>query len=488
MSKKKFVQQTFENIDIVDISSEGLGVTKINEWVVFVEGAVPGDVCNINVYKKKRKFGFAKITDLVKPSEHRVKPECQHFGTCGGCKWQNFAYSAQLQYKQNQVVNAFKRLAKVEVGHTFDILGCEEIYYYRNKLDFGFSNKKWLTAEELKLVNESISQLDNDAANQQIDISSNRQINNGCGFHVSGAFDKVLDIQHCHLQEDPSNQIRNEVRRFALEKGYDFFNIRDKAGLMRTMIIRTSTTGEVMCVFSFYDNDTEKINTLLGHVKQSFPQITALLYVINQKGNDTIYDLPVQCFHGNDFIYEEMEGLKFKIGPKSFYQTNSKQAYQLYKITRNFAGLKGNEIVYDLYTGTGTIALFVSKNAKHVVGVESVPEAIEDAKENAKLNEISNTSFYAGDMKDVLNDEFITANGKPDVIITDPPRVGMHPSVVAKMLEIAAPKIVYVSCNPASQARDVALLAEKYIVTKVQAVDMFPQTLHVESVALLELK
>ncbi len=465
---KKFTQQLFENIEIVDISSEGLGVAKINDWVVFVEGAVPGDYCNFTVYKKKKSFGFAKITHLITPSVHRVSAPCRHFGTCGGCKWQNFNYAAQLQYKQNQVLNAFKRLAKVEVALTFDIVGCEDIYYYRNKLDFGFSNKKWLTAEEVK---------------SQDTITNN----NGCGFHVSGAFEKVLDVEHCHLQPTPSNEIRNEVKQFALDKGYDFFNIRDKAGLMRTLIIRTSTTGEVMCVFSFYDNDTEKIHTLLSHVKDSFPQITALLYVINQKGNDTIYDLPVTIFSGNDFIYEEMEGLKFKIGPKSFYQTNSKQAYQLYLITRNFAGLQGHEIVYDLYTGTGTIALFVSKHAKHVVGVESVPEAIEDAMENARFNKVGNTSFYAGDMKDVLNDEFISANGKPDVIITDPPRVGMHPDVVAKILEIAPSKIVYVSCNPASQARDVALLAVKYKVSKVQAVDMFPQTLHVESVALLEL-
>ena len=469
MSKKKFTPQTFENIEIIDISSEGLGVAKINEWVVFVEKAVPGDICNFTVYKKKKSFGFAKITQLVTPSPHRVEAPCQHFGTCGGCKWQNFNYTAQLQFKQNQVINAFQRLAKVAVEQTFDIVGCKETYYYRNKLDFGFSNKKWLTAEEIK--NE--------------DTIGDR---NGCGFHVSGAFDKVLDVEHCHLQASPSNEIRNEVKRFALEQGYNFFNIRDKAGLMRTLIIRTSSTGEVMCVFSFYDNDPEKINTLLSHVKQNFPQITALLYVINQKGNDTIYDLPVHCFRGNDFIYEEMEGLKFKIGPKSFYQTNSAQAYQLYKITRDFANLQGNEVVYDLYTGTGTIALFIAKNAKQVIGVESVPEAIEDAKENARVNHLGNTSFYAGDMKDVLNDDFIVANGRPNVIITDPPRVGMHPAVVAKILELAPPKIVYVSCNPASQARDIALLAEKYKVSKVQAVDMFPQTLHVESVALLELK
>lgn len=466
---KKFEHQLHENIEIIDISSEGAGVAKINNWVVFVEGAVPGDVCNISIYKKKKSFGFAKIKELVKPSSHRVEAPCHHFGTCGGCKWQNFNYTAQLEYKQNQVVNAFQRLAKVEVAQTFDILGCKEIYYYRNKLDFGFSDKKWLTAEEVK---------------NKEDINNH----NGCGFHVSGAFDKVLDITHCHLQASPSNEIRNEVKRFALANNYTFFNIREKAGLLRTMMIRASTTGEVMCVFSFFDNDEEKINTLLSHVKESFPQITALLYVINQKGNDTIYDLPVQCFSGNTFIYEEMEGLKFKIGAKSFYQTNSKQAYELYKITRDFANLKGNELVYDLYTGTGTIALFVAKHAKQVIGIESVPEAIEDAKENARINSATNTAFYAGDMKDVLNDDFIAANGKPDVIITDPPRVGMHPSVVAKLLELAAPKIVYVSCNPASQARDIALLSEKYKVSKVQAVDMFPQTLHVENVALLELK
>ena len=468
-SKKKFTQQLFENIEIVDISSEGAGVAKINNWVVFVEGAVPGDIYDITVYKKKKSFGFAKIRKLIKSSPHRVDAPCQHFGTCGGCKWQNFNYTAQLEYKQNQVVNAFQRLAKVQVAETFDILGCKETYYYRNKLDFGFSNKKWLTSEEIK-NKETIEN------------------HNGCGFHVSGAFDKVLDIAHCHLQADPSNQIRNEVKSFAIKNGYTFFNIRDKAGLLRTMMIRTSSTGEVMCVFSFYDNDEEKISTLLSHIKETFPQITSLLYVINQKGNDTIYDLPVTTFSGNNFIFEEMDGLKFKIGAKSFYQTNSAQAYQLYKITRNFANLTGNELVYDLYTGTGTIALFVAKNAKKVIGIESVPEAIEDAKENSRINNIHNASFYAGDMKDVLNDDFIAANGKPDVIITDPPRVGMHPAVVAKIVELAPPSIVYVSCNPASQARDIALLAEKYKVMKVQAVDMFPQTLHVESVALLELK
>ncbi|MHB8259497.1 MAG: 23S rRNA (uracil(1939)-C(5))-methyltransferase RlmD [Bacteroidia bacterium] len=480
---KKFTEQSFENIEIIDISSEGLGVAKIDNWVVFVEGAVPGDICNITIYRKKKSFGFARITHLIKHSPHRVEAPCTHFGTCGGCKWQNFSYAAQLEYKQNQVVNAFQRIAKVEVAQTFDILGCKETYYYRNKLDFGFSDKKWLTAEEIKNTHLPSSQ--GEETPFPLERDGDRS---GCGFHISGAFDKVLDITHCHLQASPSNEIRNEVKRFALANNYTFFNIREKAGLLRTMMIRTSSTGEVMCVISFFDNDEEKINALLSHVKESFPQITSLLYVINQKGNDTIYDLPVHCFSGNTFIYEEMEGLKFKIGAKSFYQTNSAQAYQLYKITRDFANLQGNELVYDLYTGTGTIALFVAKTAKQVVGIESVPEAIEDAKENARINNATNTAFYAGDMKDVLNDDFIAFNGKPDVIITDPPRMGMHPAVVAKLLELAAPKIVYVSCNPASQARDIALLATQYKVSKVQAVDMFPQTLHVECVALLELR
>lgn len=465
----KFKPKQLEGVEIVDISSEGLGVAKVNDFVIFVEGAVPGDVCDINVYKKKRSFGFAKVTGLTKASEHRVKPPCRHFGYCGGCKWQHLDYKAQLYYKEKMVNDAFKRLAKVEVEETRSIQGCEEIYYYRNKLDFGFSDKKWLTPEQIR------SQ----------DTFENR---NGCGFHISGAFDKVLDIEHCWLQEDPSNAIRNEVKRFALERDYSFFDIRNKTGLLRTMIIRTSSTGEIMCIFSFFDDDREKINTLLDHVQKSFPQITSLLYVINQKGNDTIFDLPVHCFHGKEYMYEEMEGLEFKVGPKSFYQTNSKQAYHLYKITREFAGLTGSETVYDLYTGTGTIAQFVAKSAKKVIGVEFVPEAIEDAKINAGLNKIDNAAFFAGDMKDVLNNEFISTHGKPEVIITDPPRAGMHQDVVAKILEIAPQRIVYVSCNPASQARDVAILSEKYKVVKLQAVDMFPQTLHVESVALLELK
>lgn len=465
MGKNK--RYTVENAEIVDISSEGMGVAKVNDLVVFVEGAVPGDVCDFLVYKKKKSYAFAKLSELKKPSARRVTPPCQHFGVCGGCKWQNLDYASQLEFKQNQVVQAMKRLAKIEVGEMLPILGCNEQYFYRNKLDFAFSNKKWLTEEQIS----SHEKFDN---------------RNGLGFHIAGAFDKVLDIRKCHLQIDISNQIRNEVRRFALEKNYTFFDIKQQVGFLRSLIIRSSTTGELMVIFSFFENNKEQIDTLLNHVLKQFPQITSLVYVINPKGNDTIFDLDIHCFHGKPYMLEEMEGLKFKIGPKSFYQTNSRQAYELYKVARNFAGLTGNEVVYDLYTGTGTIAQFVSRQAKKVIGVEYVPEAIEDAKENAALNTISNCSFFAGDMKEVLNDEFISLHGKPDVVITDPPRVGMDEKVVRKLLEIEAPKIVYVSCNPSSQARDLAILAEKYKVVKMQAVDMFPQTLHIENVALLK--
>ncbi len=464
---KAIKRYTVENTEIIDISSEGMGVARVNDLVVFVEGAVPGDICDFLVYRKKKSYAFAKLTQLKKPSPRRVAPPCQHFGTCGGCKWQNLEYASQLEFKQNQVTQAMKRLAKVEVGEMLPILGCNEQYFYRNKLDFAFSNKKWLTTEQI----ESKEQFDN---------------RNGLGFHISGAFDKVLDVQKCHLQVDISNQIRNEVRRFALENNYAFFDIREQNGLLRSLIIRTSSTGELMTIFSFFENDEEKIKTLLTHVQKQFPQITSLVYVINPKGNDTIFDLPIQTFHGNPWIIEEMEGLKFKVGPKSFYQTNSKQAYELYKVTRDFAGLIGNEVVYDLYTGTGTIAQFVSKNAKKVIGVEYVPEAIEDAKANAQLNNITNCSFFAGDMKEILSHEFVNENGNPDLVITDPPRIGMDEKVVRKLLEIGPARIVYVSCNPSSQARDLAILSEKYRVVKMRAVDMFPQTLHIENVALLE--
>ncbi len=465
---KAIKRYTVEDAEIVDISSEGMGVAKVNDLVIFVEGAVPGDVCDFLVYRKKKSFAFAKLTQLKKPSSRRVQPICSYFGTCGGCKWQNLDYASQLEFKQNQVTQAMKRLAKVEVGEMQPILGCSEQYYYRNKLDFAFSNRRWLTVEQI----ESKEQFDN---------------RNGLGFHISGAFDKVLDIEKCHLQIDISNQIRNEVRRFALENNYSFFDIREQHGLLRSLIIRSSSTGDLMTTFSFFENDEEKIKNLLTHVQKTFPQITSLLYVINPKGNDTIFDLEVKTFSGKPHMIEEMEGLKFKVGAKSFYQTNSKQAYELYKVARDFAGLKGDEVVYDLYTGTGTIAQFISRQCKKVVGVEYVPEAIEDAKANAELNNITNCSFFAGDMKEVLCNDFIAANGTPDLIITDPPRIGMDEKVVRKILEIGPDKIVYVSCNPSSQARDLAILAEKYTVVKMRAVDMFPQTLHIENVALLQM-
>lgn len=465
---KKNKHYNIENVEIVDISSEGMGVAKVNDLVIFVEGAVPGDTCDILVTRKKKSYAFGKSTKLIKASDLRTKPTCDYFGTCGGCKWQNLNYSAQLEFKQNLVRQAIKRLGKVEIGEELPILGCTEQYYYRNKLDFAFSNKKWLTLAQIN----SDEKFDN---------------RNGLGFHIAGAFDKVLDIEKCHLQIDISNQIRNEARRFALANDLSFFDIRLQQGFLRSLIIRTSSTGEVMVTFSFFENDTDKINALLSHIHNAFPQITSLLYVHNPKGNDTIFDLPVTCFHGKPHMLEQMEGLKFKVGPKSFYQTNSAQAYELYKVTRDFAGLTGNEVVYDLYTGTGTIAQFISKNAKKVIGVEYVPEAINDAKENAALNNITNCSFFAGDMKEVLNDEFINTHGRPDLIITDPPRIGMDEKVVIKLLELAAPRIVYVSCNPSSQARDLALLSQKYRVVKMRAVDMFPQTVHIENVALLEL-
>lgn len=459
--------QIVENIAVIDASSDGQAVAKTEEYVMFIKGAVPGDVVDVQITRKKSKYREAKTIAIKQRSDKRVDEVCAHFGVCGGCKWQNMSYDWQLYYKQKQVSDALTRLAKIELPEIQKILPSEKTYHYRNKLEYTFSNKKWLTVEEIE-------------TNQTID---NR---NALGFHIPGLFDKVLDIDTCHLQEEPSNSIRLAVKEFALKNGLTFFDLREQIGLLRNIIIRSTSTGEWMVIISFYYDDKENIAALLEHLSAQFPQITSLQYVINSKKNDTIGDLDIKVYKGNDSIYENMEGLKFKIGPKSFYQTNSEQAYNLYKVTRDFAALTGNEIVYDLYTGTGTIANFVAHQAKKVVGVEYVPAAIEDAKINAQLNRIENTSFYAGDMKDVLNDAFVQANGKPDVIITDPPRAGMHDDVTKKILEIEPQKIVYVSCNPATQARDLQLLDQKYKVTKVQPVDMFPQTHHVENVVLLE--
>lgn len=465
-----------ENVSVTDASSDGQSIARTEEYVIFIKGAVPGDVVDLQITRKKSKYREANTIAVKSPSDKRVVPVCQHFGTCGGCKWQNMSYEWQLFYKQKQVTDALTRLAKIELPEIQKIFPSQKVYFYRNKLEYTFSNKKWLTTEQ---INDKYLTFSDEAGA----ISRN-----ALGFHIPGMFDKILDIDTCYLQEEPSNAIRNEIRAYAFENKLPFFDLREQVGLLRNIIIRSTSTGEWMLIVSFFYNDKENIKKLLDHVSEKFPQITSLQYVINSKKNDTISDLEIITYKGNDSIYENMEGLKFKIGPKSFYQTNSEQAYELYKITRDFAGIKNTDVVYDLYTGTGTIANFVAHQAKKVVGVEYIPAAIEDAKINSSINNITNTNFFAGDMKDVLNDSFIQQNGKPDVIITDPPRAGMHDDVTKKILEIAPQRIVYVSCNPATQARDLQLLDTKYKVTKVQPVDMFPQTHHVENVVLLELK
>ncbi|AXG72118.1 23S rRNA (uracil-C(5))-methyltransferase RlmCD [Kordia sp. SMS9] len=465
---RKNRKKVFENVTVVDTATKGKTVAKTEGGnVIFLPNAVPGDVVDIQTYKKRKAYYEGKAVKFHSLSEKRTEPVCEHFGTCGGCKWQHMAYEHQLFYKQKEVLNNLTRIGKVELPELTPILGSAEQYFYRNKMEFSFSDSRWLTQEEV---------------DSQEDLGDR----NALGFHIPGMWDKILDVKKCHLQADPSNAIRNAIKQFATENDLPFFNTRHQTGLLRTLMIRTSSIGEVMVLVQFYKEDKEKRELLLKYVQETFPEITSLLYVINGKGNDTIYDQEVICYHGRDHIFEEMEGLKFKINAKSFYQTNSDQAYELYKITRDFAGLAGDELVYDLYTGTGTIAQFVSKKAKKVIGVESVPEAIAAAKENAAFNNISNTEFFVGDMKKVFNAEFINAHGIPDVIITDPPRDGMHSDVVQQILNIAPKKVVYVSCNSATQARDLALMDATYKVTKVQAVDMFPQTHHIENVVLLE--
>lgn len=465
-----------ENIDVIDASSDGQAVGRVDDFVVFIKGAVPGDIVDVQVTRKKNKFREGKTIAIHQYSDKRTDPVCSHFGVCGGCKWQNMSYDWQLFYKQKQVSDALTRLIKIELPEIQKIIPSKKIYHYRNKLEFTFSNKKWLTEEQIQdktlAFGEGMGEISR----------------NALGFHIPGSFDKILDIDTCYLQDEPSNAIRNEIKKYALENKLTFFDLREQIGLLRNIIIRSTSTGEWMLIVCFHYDDKAEIEKLLNHISDLFPQITSLQYVINSKRNDTISDLEIKVFKGNDSIFENMEGLKFKIGPKSFYQTNSGQAYELYKVTRDFASIKNSDIVYDLYTGTGTIANFVAHLAKKVVGVEYVPDAIEDAKINSQINGINNTVFFAGDMKDVLNDAFIKENGKPDVIITDPPRAGMHDDVTKKILEIAPQRIVYVSCNPATQARDLQLLDEKYKVKKVQPVDMFPQTHHVENVILLEKK
>ncbi len=459
----------YENIEITAAAAEGKSLARIDNMVVFIANAVPGDVADIKIVKKHRRFLEGTAVKFHSYSSQRTTPVCVHFGTCGGCKWQFLDYKWQLTYKQQQVVDALVRIGKLEIPEVSQILGSKEVYNYRNRLDFGFSDKKWLTVEEIE-------------SGIQIEDRS------GLGFHIAGAFDKVLDLQECHLQGGLSESVRKFVRAYTYEKGYPYFNIRDQHGLMRSLIIRTATTGESMVLLQFFKNDKAAINDVMSAIQQKFPEITSLLYVINPKGNDTIFDLDIKTFAGRDHIFEAMENLKFRIGPKSFYQTNSTQAYELYKVTRDYAGLTGDEIVYDLYTGTGTIAQFVSAKAKKVIGIELVPMAIEDAKRNAEMNSISNCEFFASDMKDIFKPEFIAQHGQPDVIITDPPRAGMHEDVSICMRDSGAKRIVYVSCNPASQARDLTIICEKYRIVNVQPVDMFPQTHHVENVVLLELK
>ncbi|PTB97887.1 23S rRNA (uracil(1939)-C(5))-methyltransferase RlmD [Marivirga lumbricoides] len=466
MARKK--HPVIEKLLIEKIAAEGKALGYFDEKVVFVQGTAPGDVVDVRVHKKKKSFLEGSAIRFHEKSKLRVEPFCSHYGTCGGCKWQHLSYSDQLNFKAQQVTDALQRIAKVPLPEIQPILPSSHTTYYRNKLEFTFSNSRWLTPEEI-------------ATDQSFSSSA-------LGFHVPKRFDKIVQIEHCYLQPEPSNKIRLEVDKIAKENNITYFDLVNQTGYLRNLIIRTASTGQVMVILQVAEENEEWLTLILSHLKNKFPEITSLLYVINQKGNDTFHGLEVQTFAGQDHILEEMEDLQFKIGPKSFYQTNSEQAFELYKITRNFAGLEGDELVYDLYTGTGTIANFVAKRAKKVIGVEYVEEAIDDAKFNSQLNNITNTSFYAGDMKDILTDEFLQVNGHPDVIITDPPRAGMHPDVLNMLLRIGAKKIVYVSCNPATQARDLAVLDEKYKVTAVQPVDMFPQTHHVENVALLELK
>ncbi|WCO03009.1 23S rRNA (uracil(1939)-C(5))-methyltransferase RlmD [Psychroserpens ponticola] len=468
MARRKSKRQIFEHIEVVDAGAKGKTVAKAPDGrVVFLPNAVPGDVVDVQTFKKRKSYYEGKAIKFHTLSDKRTEPKCEHFGVCGGCKWQHMDYKFQLEFKQKEVTNNLVRIGHLELPIITPILGSTEHYFYRNKMEFSFSDSRWLTQEE-------------------VDSDKDLGDRNALGFHIPGMWDKILDINKCWLQADPSNAIRNAVRDFSIENGLAFFNTRQQTGLLRTMMVRTSSTGDLMIVIQFFKDDEKKRILLLDYIAETFPQITSLQYIINGKANDTIYDQDVICYKGNDHIFEEMEGLRFKINAKSFYQTNSDQAYELYKITRDFAGLKGDELVYDLYTGTGTIAQFVAKQAKFVVGVEAVPDAIKAAKENAQLNAIDNVDFYVGDMKNVFNTEFINKNGQPDVIITDPPRDGMHKDVVQQILNIAPEKVVYVSCNSATQARDLALMKDIYKITKTQAVDMFPQTHHVENVVLLE--
>lgn len=466
MSRKRKELPVLEHIEIADVAAEGNALARVDGLVVFVPFAAPGDIADIKLLKKRKSYADGRIERLITPGEIRVAPHCDHFTICGGCRWQHLPYSFQLQCKQRQVEDAVQRIAKVDAPEINPILGSSDIWEYRNKMEYTFSNKKWLTREQLESGEEFTDR-------------------DGAGFHIPGAFDKVLDIECCHLQDNLGNRLRNFIRDYGRSHRYTFYDLRQQQGLLRNLMVRIASTGEVMALMQFGEDDREKIESLLNAVATEFPEITSLLYVINTKVNDTIGDQTVVTFAGRDYIEEEMEGLRFRIGPKSFYQTNSRQAYELYKVARKFAGLSGNELVYDLYTGTGTIANFVAENSRKVIGIEYVAEAIEDAKINSAANGIENTEFFAGDMKDVLTDGFIEIHGRPEVMIVDPPRAGMHEDVVGVILNAEPERIVYVSCNPATQARDLAMLDAKYRIEEIQPVDMFPHTAHVENVVKL---
>lgn len=467
MSRKCKDKPIYENVEIIDIGSEGKSVARVDDLVIFTTQVIPGDKVDLQVLRKKKNYREARVTAIHSYSPDRIEPFCEYFGVCGGCSWQMLAYEKQLYYKQKQVSDQLSRIGKVELPPVSGIAASHSNVFYRNKLEFTFSNKRWLTREEIDSGMEATGR-------------------NALGLHVSGLFDKVLNLRKCWLQPEPSNKIRNFIFDYANQNNLEFFDLREHRGFLRTMFIRTSGTGEVMVIVIFYRDDEPQRTALLDALKENFPEITSLVYIINRKGNATINDQELFVYSGNDFIWEEMEGLRFKIGPKSFFQTNSAQAYELYKFARSFAGLTGDEVVYDLYTGTGTIANFVASQAKKVVGIEFIAEAIEDAVYNSNINHIGNTVFFAGDMKDVLTEAFFEENGRPDVIITDPPRAGMHPAVVEVILKARPKRIVYVSCNPATQARDIYLMKDLYKITRIQPVDMFPHTHHVENVVLLE--
>ena len=472
MSRKRKPLPILENVTIEAVAAEGKCVAHVNDMVIFVPFVVPGDIVDLQVRKKRHSYCEATVVKFVKYSELRIKPMCDHFGICGGCKWQNLPYSEQLKAKQQQVFDQLTRIGKIELPEFSPIMGSVHTKAYRNKLEFGCANKRWYTAEELQDMPEGIGLTEG-----------------AIGFHITGAFDKLYPIEKCWLMDNLQNEIRNSIRNYALENNLTFFDLRQQHGLLRDIMVRNSNTGEWMVLIQFHydvEGDEQRALGLMQHLADNFPQISSLLYVNNQKGNDTFNDLDLILFKGNDHIFETMEDLRFKVGPKSFYQTNTEQAYHLYDVARRFANLTGEELVYDLYTGTGTIANFVAKRAKKVIGIEYVPEAIEDAKVNSEINKIQNTLFYAGDMKDILTESFVQEHGRPDIIITDPPRAGMHPDVVNVILGAHPKRIVYVSCNPATQARDLALLDVDYKVVAVQPVDMFPHTPHVENVVLLE--